>query len=453
MEAEAQLQQALERSVALENKDQRIKTLQQLSNTFIIAGDPARAHQYSQQAMELAQASGMENLTTAGLIEIGNAYLIKGSFSDAEKNFTEALRLAQLYKGKYNEARALLSLASLRKQQEDPDAARDFVQRALPFYQQGGYGKQTSQAYAILGHANDETGDYEAARLAFEQGLQAAQRVGDMRSIAQAQEGLGIVFLHTQRFPDALSHLEEDYKSANTVNAKLIAGYANHFRSWVMWQLGRYEEAHKALAEALAIAEPPGRDPIKDLLADALASAAGSALSENKFQDAKTKAQRALDLAGSQYKATAVRAGYTLGIAQAFSGQVALGRKHCEEAVILARSMRDPLPLSEALLALSEVALAAGDVQAAAANGAEAGQRFAAGKQHEFEWRAHLVEARAREKAGDKSRARELATQANTILVALEQEWGSDNYKTYLTRPDIMERRMKLTSLLDGGGA
>jgi tetratricopeptide (TPR) repeat protein len=360
-DAQAQLQQALERSVALENKDQRIKTLQQLSNTFIVAGDAARAQQYSQQAMELAQASGMENLTTAGLIEIGNAYLIKGSYSDAEKHFNEALRLAQLYKGKYNEARALLSLASLRKQQEEPDAARDFVQRALPFYQQGGYGKQTSQAYAILGHAFDEIGDYDAARQAFEQGLQAAQRVGDLRSIAQAQEGLGIVFLHTQRFSDALSHLEEDYKSANSANAKLIAGYATHYRGRLLWQLGRHEEARKDQSEALAIAEPSGHDPFKDLLAEATSSTAGLALSERKFQDAATTAQKALDLAGSQYKATAVRARYTLGLAQALSGQMAVGRKSCEEAVTMARSMRDPLPLSEALLALSEVALAAGD--------------------------------------------------------------------------------------------
>ena len=84
-EAQAQLQQGLERSIALENKDQEIKILLQLSNTFTIAGDAAKAQQYSQQAMQLAQVNGMENLTTAGLIDLGNTYLSKGSFSDAEK--------------------------------------------------------------------------------------------------------------------------------------------------------------------------------------------------------------------------------------------------------------------------------------------------------------------------------------------------------------------------------
>src|SRR5207237_6013753 len=107
-ESPAQLEHAMERSLALENKDQRIKALQQLSSTLIFAGEGDKAHQYSQQAMELAQANGMENLTTAGLIDIGNIYLSKGNFREAEKNFSDGLRLAQLYKGRYNEARALL---------------------------------------------------------------------------------------------------------------------------------------------------------------------------------------------------------------------------------------------------------------------------------------------------------------------------------------------------------
>jgi serine/threonine protein kinase/Tfp pilus assembly protein PilF len=446
--AQGEFQRALERSVALENKDQQIKILQQLSNTFIVAGDAARAQQYSQEAIQLAQANGMENLTTAGLIGIGNAYFITGNFPEAEKNFNEALRLAQLFKGRRNEARALLSLASLRKQQDDPDATRDFVQRALPFYQQGGYRKETSQAYTILGHAYDEVGDYESAQRAFEQELQVAQQVGDPQSVALAHEGLGFVFLNAQRFSDALSNFDEDYKIVKSLNIKLVLGYGANYRGTVLWQLGRYEDARTALAEALSIAQPTGHEPYKELLAEATLSEARLALSEGKFPEAITKAQRSIDLAGSEYKLIAVRARYTSSLGQALSGQVAASRKRCDEAVRLARSMRNPLALSEALLALAEVALLSGDVQTALATAAEAQQRFAAAKQHESEWRALLIEARASNKSGDSTRARHFASQANTVLAALEQEWGSDNYKTYLTRPDVVERQGKLTSLL-----
>jgi len=441
VEAQAQLQQALERSVALENKDQYIKILQQLSNTFIVAGDAAKAQEYSQQAMKLAQANGMENLTTAGLIEIGNVYLNKANFAEAEKNFNEALHLAQLNKGKYNEARALLSLASLHKQQNDPDAARDYVQRALPFYQQGGYRKQTSQAYAILGYADDEVGDYEAAQRAFEQGLQAAQQVGDLQSIALAHEGLGIALLHTQRFSEALSHFDEDYKIVKSLNAKLIAGYAADYRGTALWQLGRYDEARAALAEALAIAQPPGHDPYKELLADATLSEARMALSESKFPEAMSKAQKVIELAESDFKVIAAEAAGVLAMAQSLSGQPAAGQKRGEEALRLARSLRDPLPVSEILLALAEGALAAGDAQTSLASANESRTRFAAAKQHESEWRALLIEGLANEKAGDKLLARQLTAQATNTLAGLEQAWGSDNYKSYLARSDVQRLR------------
>jgi serine/threonine protein kinase/Tfp pilus assembly protein PilF len=448
-EAQAQLRQALERSVALENKDQYIKILQLLSNTSIVAGDAAKAQEYSEQAMKLAQANGMENLTTAGLIEIGNVYFNKGNFAQAEKNFTEALGLAQRNKGKYNEARALLSLASLRKQQNNPDAARDFVQRALPFYEQGGYRKQTSQAYAILGHVDDEVGDYEAAQKAFEQGLQAAQQVGELQSVALAHEGLGIVLLHTQRFSEALSHFDEDYKIVKSLNTKLIAGYAADYRGTALWQLGRYDEARAALAEALAIAQPPGTDPYKDLLLDATLSQAKMELSAGKIPEAMSQAQKAIDLAGSgsDFESLAAESGGVLAVAQSLSGQAAAARKRCDEALKIARTLRDPLPLSDTLLACAEVSLAAGDVQASLGAATEARTRFTAAKQSESEWRALAIAALANEKAGDKSVARQLAAQASNMLASLEQALGADNYKTYVARADVQRLRIGSESL------
>lgn len=447
-EAESQFRQALERSVALENKDQRIKTLLQLSNTFIVAGDAEKARQYSQQAMELAQANGMENLTTAGLIDIGNAFFIKGNFPEAERNFNEALRLSQLFKGRRNEARALLSLASLRKQQDNPDSARDFVQRALPFYQQGGYRKETSQAYALLGHAYDEVGDYQSAQRAFEEELPAAQQIGDLQSVALAHEGLGIVFLHTQRFPEALKHFDEEYKIATSLNAKLIAGYAAAFRGAILSQLGRYDEARAAVAEAFAISQPTGHDPYKELLANVTLSDARLSLSEGKPQEALSKARKALDLAGSEYKSTAMAAGSVMCLAQAGAGQAATARKHCEDSVKAARGVRDPLALSEALLALAEVALLAGDNQGALSFATEALPRFAAANQDESAWRALLIKARATEKMGDKTSAGQLALEANTVLMKLEQGWGQDNFRTYESRPDVGQLRKQLTELM-----
>jgi tetratricopeptide (TPR) repeat protein/predicted Ser/Thr protein kinase len=446
-EARVQFNQALDRSVALENKDQRIRTLQALSNTFIQSGDAEKALANSQQAMQLAQDNQMENLTTAGLIEIGNSYLIKGNFAEAEKNYNEALHLAQRYKGKFNEARALLALGSLRKQQDDPQGTRDYTQQALPFYQQGSYGKQMFVAYTNLGYAYIDLGDYPSAKKTFEELKKGAEQVGDWRSLAFAYDGLGYVALETERFPEAHIQFSEEYKIGKSTNAQITVGYAAHYRASANWRLGKYEDARADLGEALAIAAPAGQEPTKDLLADTLRSSAGMALSQRKFAEAATAAQKALDLAGAEYRVISIRAKAALGLANALSGQTAAGRKRCDEAVQAARAMHNPHLLSEALLALAEAALAAGDAQTAMASATEAQQLLATAKQSESEWRAFLIQARASEKLGDQQQARELAVKAESIRASLEQLWGSDNYKTYLARPDVDEALRQLGPL------
>ncbi len=443
-EALAQLLLALEKSAALENNDKRIKVLLNLSNTEIIAGEAEQAKHYASQAVSLAQANGLDNLTMQGMIDIGNAFFIKGNFAEAEKNFNEALRLAQLYKGKRSEARALLSLASLRSQQGDADAAREYCQRALPFYQMGGYRKEVTQAYTFLGRAQESIGDYAGASQTFQEQLRLAQQSGDPQSIALAHEGLGSVLLNIQNFPKALHHYDESYNIVKSLNARLNVGYTALNRAAVLWQQGEYDKATADLDEAAEIAQPKGRQPYEELLALVHLTRSRLELSRQNFRNAIAEGRRARDLADSKYPSIAVSADFTMGLAEALSGQVAVGRQHCEGAVNLARSQRNPADLSQALLALAEVALIAGDTQSALSNAAEAQPRFAAATQHESEWRAWLIQALATEKAGDRARAQQLIQQASFILRGLEQNWGSEAYKKYLDRPDIKGLRDQL---------
>lgn len=443
-EAQAAFQQALQRSEAIENNDQRIRTLQQMSYASVMSGNSERARQYSQQAMQLAESNRMQNLTTSGLIDIGNSYFIKGDFAEAEKNYYEAIRLAQLYKGKFNEARGLLALAGARRAQDDPDTARDYAQRSLAFFQQGGYGKQVFIANQIIGHAYNAVGDYDAAEKIFTRLLQNAQQVGDERTVALAEEGLGLVFLNTDRLPEALTQFNGEYEHAKTMGARIMLANAAINRADAYSRLGRYDESARDADEALGIAAPPGAEPHKDLQSNFILTSAVADLSQHRNADAAAKAQQVLSIAGSNYKETAITARSVLGLAQALSGKGAAGMRNCQEAVAGARSLRNPQVLSQALLALAQAALAAGDAQTALNAATEAQQRFTSSKQNEFEWRAFAIEARAAEKLSQTEKARQLGSQALSIMSQLEQAFGSDNYQTYLKRPDVAELRAQL---------
>ena len=318
------------------------------------------------------------------------------------------------------------------------------MQRALSYYEQGGYRKETSQAYTILGRAYDGTGDYDNAQRAFEQQLQAAQQVGDQSQAGYAEEGLGTVAEHRQQYPVALKHFEEKYRISSALNNRLSVGFAALYRGSVLSELGRFPEAHAALTEALAIAESGGS---KELQALVHVASARLSLIERKLPESISESQQAITLSQSTFKSAYVRASTVLGLAEAISNQAAAGRKHCEEALARARTLRDPLPLSNALLSLAEVALSGGDAPGALALANEANQRFAASKQHESEWRALTIRALASEKGGDRQSARQLASEAAVVLANLEKEWSTDGYRSYLERPDVVAWKKQLDRL------
>ncbi|HLO00028.1 MAG TPA: protein kinase, partial [Pyrinomonadaceae bacterium] len=83
-EAKAQLEQALTLANANDNKSQTIKTLLQLCSVSFDAGETARSTEYAQQAVNLAEKSGMENLSTRGLVDLGHSFLVRGQQSEAE---------------------------------------------------------------------------------------------------------------------------------------------------------------------------------------------------------------------------------------------------------------------------------------------------------------------------------------------------------------------------------
>jgi serine/threonine protein kinase/Tfp pilus assembly protein PilF len=445
-EARAALLAALEKSGVLENKDKRIKVLLNLSNTEIIAGNPDQGQQYSTQAIELARANSLDNLTMQGLIDVGNAYLSKTDFPNAERSYLEALRLADLYKGDRSKSRALLQMASLKSQQGDIEGVREYFQIALPFFEKGGYRKEIFALYVILGRAETAAGSYDQARQRFEELRALAQQTADQQNEGLAEEGLGAVFADLQNFPEAVRHFDKALDIYRSLNAKGAVGFTAAQRASQLWQIGNYDKAGTDLDEALQVAQPKEGKPVLQLLAAAYANRSRMALSKEDFGNAIADANKALEISAGQFKSVDVRAGFTVGLAEARSGRTASGRKKCETALTLARTQTDYAMLTQALLAAAESALLAGDANAALSNAAEAQQRFSAAHQYEGEWRAFLIQAMATQKLGNKDQVRQLSDKARAVLSTLEQLWGKASFRQYIGRKDITSKIETLAS-------
>jgi serine/threonine protein kinase/Tfp pilus assembly protein PilF len=446
-EAKAQLEQALTLAKANDNKSQIIKTLLQLCSVAFDAGETSRSTEYAQEAVDLAQKNRMENLSAQGLVDLGNSFFIRGKQREAERYLEQALASAQRAKARRNEARARVAMASLRQQQNKPDEVVQYLEPALAFYQQGGYRSEISSCLALLARANLQKGDYPAAAKGQEELLRLAQELNDQSLLARAHAERGSALVREEKFTEALDHLNQAYSMYSAQGIQRSMGYNLVSRGEALGQLGRFEEARALLDQATAIAARPGGE-LKRLSIESELTFAKLALMQGKFPDARNRARKVVEDAGTEFKNDTTIAKIVIGLAESYSGAKGAGKQLAIEALDLARQFNDPAEVAQAQLGLAEAMLLSGDSRSALSNAKEAAEILARLGQQASEWRAVLIAARASQTLGDKSAAREYALRARDALSKLEQRWGSENYNSYLRRPDVQRFREQLDQLI-----
>lgn len=450
-EARQQLQQALDGARVTNNDYQLIRTLLQLTSVVDSESNKVLAREYVQQAMNLAQANGMQSLIVKGLIDTGNVFFVHGENDDAEKYFEEGLDYARKYKLRASSARALLSLGSLRLQRfGDPDKALVYLTQALPFYQEGNYRTEASQALLLISRANSLRGNYAAAQKAMEEQLQLAEQAGDSAQIALAHGEIGTLLVQQEQYPAAIDHFDKHFEINKSLGSQQSIGYSLTNRGNALWQLGRYPEASAAFADAATIADRPG-GPLRSLQVWLSLTRARQALSEEKFAAAITEAANSAKLAGAQDSSRTAETKSVIGLAEVLSGKKANGERDCAGAFTVASHLNNQDLLCATQLALAEAMVEIGEGGGALQNALEARERCKHLGKQDSEWRAVLIAARASRLLNDRSKAADYATLASTLLSVLEQKWGTENHKKYLNRPDIRRYTYQLKDLLSQG--
>ncbi|HEV7375506.1 MAG TPA: tetratricopeptide repeat protein [Pyrinomonadaceae bacterium] len=430
------LNKALSLANASDNDFQRISTQLQLSRLSYTTGDITKAQSYANDAIDFAQQHGLDDLIALGLNNLGYTLFASSGYEQAEKYYKRGLEFARRSKSRLHEALLLQNLGSLYIQQLRTDDGLALAQQALTFFEQGNYRSNIHTCLTVIGRANRRKGDYEVALKTFQQTLELAQQSNYPSQIAFSHGEIATVLAEQEQYPEALNRYDQSYEIHRSLNDSRNMAYSLMNRGSVLWRLGRYEEARASLAQALEQASQPD-NIVKPVLAEIPLHEAQLALSERHFPEAKKKSQQALKLAGTLYEGVAIQAKYTLGLAQALSGEAREGKKTCEEAVEMAKNAGDVGLLSRTWLALAETLLENTDAQGALTNALKAQESFNHRGQLESEWRAWLVASRASHLKGDERAASDQLAQAKNIFSQLRQKWSEEVFNLYLSRPDI----------------
>ncbi len=401
------------------NDQQQIKLLLLSSNSYLDGGQTADALDDANRAIAIARAAGIENLVSRGLIDLGGALFVKGRTADALRTLQEALDIARRNREKRSEARALLSLGSTRIRTGDSAQGWQDVQAGLAYYRQAGFRTEAALALIMLGRAAREKGDYDGARRAFEETLTTMQPAGPSQPLALAQEGLASLEEFQDRWPQALRMFDEARRAFEAIGNS--SGSA-------------IDELNVALMHArLGHKETPGhkQGATPQALDSNSVTALEIALMQERFGEARTKAEAVLRSADASDLETRRGASLVLGLALARSGAGARGLEACRKSFDLAHAAGNPAAEAEALLGSAEAALAAGDRAAAAGYAGRARMFFASVSKPESLWRACVLLLRS---AGPD---RAVAAQASAALGQLKASWPAEDFRSYLDRPLI----------------
>jgi len=300
-----------------------------------------------------------------------------------------------------------------------------------------------------MARANLQKGDYAAADKWNEELMRLALESNDQSLIARAHAERGSALIREEKFTEALDHLNQAYSIYNSQGIPRSMGYNLASRGEVLGRLGRFDEAKALLDQATAIANKPGGE-LKRLSVETQLALAEIALMQDNFANARATAEKVVELAGTEFKGSVTSARIVIGLAEGYGGakSAAAGKQTTSAAVEVAKQLNDPAQLAAAQSAFAAALLLAGDSRSAATNAVQAQEVFARLGQSESEWQALLIAAQASENLGEKNQAREYAMRAKDTFAKLEQRWGSEDYKSYLSRPDIQRLRKELEQLI-----
>jgi serine/threonine protein kinase/Flp pilus assembly protein TadD len=436
-DAKTEFLQCLNAARTLGLEAQQITALIDLSYLASGMGQPAEAENYAQQAVTFAEQKNLQNLAAAGLLELGNSYNSRQDYAKAEHYFNQAIQLARANKGRIGEAQGMVNLGGVYISTLRVDQGLEAVKQAMNFFQQENYPVHVSFCLTQLIRGYRRKGDYDTAMQIANQKLELGNKIASQQEIANAYSEMGTVLVDREDLPAAQTKFDDAFRMyTNEVKIPLRLAFNKANRGNVLWRLGHYDQAESVLDDLWKTISENKGDHLT-LVPTVLFYRAQIKLSQRNVAEAITLANEALAAAGTQISDVSIETRSVLGLAKAMSGNGPEGLKLCDEALKIASTKGDFSLQSRALLYKAEAALLTNDAKSALDIATEAQKRFAQGQQHESEWRAWLIASRASEKLGNKSAAQEQLGNAMNIRARLEQQWGSETFKQYSSRPDI----------------
>ena len=210
---------------------------------FRNVGQVDRSKDVAERAVGMAVQRKMDATAAVGLLDLGNAYLLRDEAAPAERYFKEGLQAARDGHADFSEARASFALGSLYVQYNRPAEALTQIERALPFFRDGGHKRETMQGLLLLGGARTRLAQYDAAEHTLRDAVKLGEELRDRENYGLARSYLSGMLAQTGRLPESVTESTRALELFGDLRGGYRAAHTLGSRARVWAQLGRFDNA------------------------------------------------------------------------------------------------------------------------------------------------------------------------------------------------------------------
>ncbi|HEV2063275.1 MAG TPA: tetratricopeptide repeat protein, partial [Thermoanaerobaculia bacterium] len=317
-----------------------------------------REHDNLRASIEWAAQSGTAETGLRLAAALWRFWLVRGHLTEGRERLATLLAIGAAAGRSKTRAKALTGAGSLAQNQGDYEVARVTFEESLDLWREAGDEAGIASTLNNLGWVAWRRGDYEAARSLTEEGLSLHRKLRDQRGIAYSLNNLGWIAHHQGDYAAACALHEQTLSLRRELGDKRGIAFSMTNLGWALHKRGDSGHAVTLLEEAAAQFREVGE---KQLLAFALNHLADVVCEQGDLARAESLLDKSLKLARE------IGAKYSLAYGLCVLGNAvkeqnaARAEALYEESLALRREIGDTWGIAVALNALADLAESAGD--------------------------------------------------------------------------------------------
>jgi tetratricopeptide (TPR) repeat protein len=246
------LNRALSLAIQFENEEARATILNAIGIAYKRLNRPADALQYYEQSIAIKKRLGQNGGIAATLSEIAQIQQRLGKPDEAQKSYQEALAIRRDMGDRKGTASSLIDLGQLADDRGRYDDALSSYREALQVERE--VGDQNYEALCLnnIGSAYLSKGQHAEALTYFERALEIREKLKATSDIAQTLHNIGEASLRQGQYDKALKNYVRALELRRTLGDKRLTAIDSYSIGGILDYQGRYGAALKAKEEALA---------------------------------------------------------------------------------------------------------------------------------------------------------------------------------------------------------